>query len=556
MNLKKKISALILTATVGISGLIGYNSMNPSKPNYTDDSKTNVNRQMEHILNISKEPHTTFDADKEAQDEVRDYLISELEKLGVNTKTYKYDDVHFENHEAYGENATEYVDLENIYGELKGKSDSYILLCTHYDSAGAKEGRYSQSEGSLGSADAGYALSTILETLRVIKESNTELENGIKILFTDGEECGLLGAKEAVKEKEIFDGVNFVINIDARGTSGPAIMFETSPNNEAVLDLYESTDKQYSYSITPEIYRLLPNITDFTVFLENNLKGINISVLDGLENYHTPDDKPDNLSDKSMQHYGDQVLSIVKEFVSNEKYANPEALESKDDSIFFTLGSGFIRYSKNVNIVLLALISLSIVFIIKKLNIKNLKNIFKYISINSLYTVGTVGLGYGLSRLLAVINGRKFEFTYLPLIKFEDIIFIGVMIALFVGYFLIIKKFTYNFKEKDEFTVSSLIGLLLLSIVLTITLPGASYLTVFLAIILSVSLIIKLLLSDIKNIGYIMLVPIALIIILYVPTIYLFNCALTMGALCVNVFFAMIAYTAIMLGLINIKELF
>lgn len=237
MSLKKKISALILTATVGVSGLIGYNAMNPSKPNYTDDSKTNVNRQMEHILNISKEPHTIFDSDKEAQDEVRDYLISEFNELGVKTKKYKYDDVNLKNHEAYGENATEKVDLENIYGELKGKSDSYILLCTHYDSAGAKEGRYSQSEGSLGSAGAGYALSTILETLRVIKESNVELENGIKILFTDGEECGLLGAKESVKEKEIFDGVNYVINIEARGTSGPAIMFETSPNNKAVLNL-------------------------------------------------------------------------------------------------------------------------------------------------------------------------------------------------------------------------------------------------------------------------------------------------------------------------------
>ena len=91
MSLKKKISALILTATVGVSGLIGYNAMNPSKPNYTDDSKTNVNRQMEHILNISKEPHTIFDSDKEAQDEVRDYLISEFNELGVKTKKYKYD---------------------------------------------------------------------------------------------------------------------------------------------------------------------------------------------------------------------------------------------------------------------------------------------------------------------------------------------------------------------------------------------------------------------------------------------------------------------------------
>ena len=333
-------------------------------------------------------------------------------------------------------------------------------------------------------------------------------------------------------------------------------MFETSPNNKAVLDLYEATDKPYSYSITPEIYRLLPNGTDFTVFLENNLTGINISVLDGLENYHTPNDNPDNLSDKSMQHYGDQVLPIVKEFVSNEKYSNPDVFESKEDSIFFTLGNQFIRYSKNTNMVLLALIALSILFAIKKLNITNIKKILKYIGINSLYTLVTVGLGYGLSRLLALINGRKFEITYLPLIKFEDVIFIIVMIALFVGYFLIVKKFTNNFKENNEFTVSSLIGLFILSLVLTFALPGESYLTVFSAIMSSIALFIKIYLVDVRNIGYIMLLPIALIVMLYVPTIYLFNCALTMGALCVNVFFAMIAYTAIMIGLINMKELF
>ncbi|MEI3046354.1 MAG: hypothetical protein V8T82_11585 [Romboutsia timonensis] len=69
--------------------------------------------------------------------------------------------------------------------------------------------------------------------------------------------------------------------------------------------------------------------------------------------------------------------------------------------------------------VLLALIALSILFAIKKLNITNIKKILKYIGINSLYTLVTVGLGYGLSRLLALINGRKFEITYLPLIKFE-----------------------------------------------------------------------------------------------------------------------------------------
>ena len=156
---------------------------------------------MEHIKNIAQEPHTIFDI--EAKEKVRDYLVSELSSLGIESKLYKYEDI-------YEKRSDSLVDIENIYAEVKGKSDSYILLATHYDSSHAKKERYAETDGSLGAADAGYALSTILETLRVIKEKNIELENGIKILFTDGEEYGLLGAKESVKEAEIFDGVNYV----------------------------------------------------------------------------------------------------------------------------------------------------------------------------------------------------------------------------------------------------------------------------------------------------------------------------------------------------------
>lgn len=547
MSLKKKISALALTSIVGISGLIGYNSMNPSKPNYTDDSKTNVKFQMEHIENISKEPHSVLNP--EAKSRVKDYIVSKLEKLGVKTKTYKHNDI-------YEERIGGKVNIENIYGEIKGETDSYIMLVTHYDSADAEKGVPSKEDGPLGSADAGYGISTILETLRVIKENNVTLKNGIKVLFTDGEEYGLLGSKEAVKHKEIFKGVNFLVNLEARGTSGPAIMFETSPNNKPVLDLYEASNDPFSYSITPDIYRVLPNYTDFTEFLNIGLTGINISVLDGLKNYHTQNDSPENVSEKSMQHYGEQVLPIVKEFVSNEKYSNPDNLKGKEDSIFFSLGSAFIRYSKAVNIGLIAIILIGIIFIIKKFELKAPKKILNYLVMNTLFTAISMGVGYGISRVLAIINGKEFKLTYLPSLKFEGFIFIAVMISLFVGYFLTIKKFTSNFEYKNEFTVSSLISLLILSLIFTVALPGASYLAVFPAILLVVSIFIKLVLSNIKNISYIMLLPIALTVMLYVPTIYLFNCALTMGALCVNIFFAMIAYTAIMISFINMKELF
>ena len=257
MKSKKYISYAIILAVLIISSIIGYNSLYPSKENYDDNTKVNVSNQMNHIKEIAKEPHSIFD--KEAHEDVRDYLLKELKALDIDPILYTYKDV--------------FVERTNIYAEIKGKNDSYIMLVTHYDSSHAKKERYAEKDGSLGAADAGYGLSTILETIRAIKENNVTLNNGIKILITDGEEYGLLGAKEAVKEKEIFENVNYLINLEARGTKGPAVMFETSPNNSSIVDLYNYSEKPFSYSITPEIYRLLPNGTDFTVFLENNIPG-------------------------------------------------------------------------------------------------------------------------------------------------------------------------------------------------------------------------------------------------------------------------------------------
>lgn len=536
MNKSNSTSYVILIFTLFLFGILGLNSLNPSKPNYDDFSKFNVSNQMDHINEIAKEPHSIYDV--EAKEKVREYLTSELTKLGAQPKIYEYSDV-------YVKRSDSYEDIQNIYAEIKGKSDSYIMLVTHYDSSRAKPERYAEKDGSLGAADAGYGLSTILETLRVIKESNIELQNGIKILFTDGEEAGLLGAKEAVKEYEIFNGVNYLINLEARGTKGPAVMFETSPNNSAVVDLYNSADKTFSYSITPEIYRLLPNGTDFTVFLENNIPGINISVLNGIENYHTPNDNPNNLNYKSMQHYGDQVLPIVQEFVSNSKYSNPSEITSKSDSIFFSLGNLFIKYSKAINYILILLILICIIYLYINLKHKNLVKVFKFSFINLLYTIISMGIAYIVTRILAIINGRPFKITYLPLIKYESIILILFILITFIAYIFTIKKFTNNFNEKNEYLIGSLTLLLALSIILTLLLPGASYITVFPGILISITSVITKILDHKYNISYIMLIPIALVTLLFVPTIYLFNSALTLGGLCANILFVMIAFISI-----------
>ena len=82
--------------------------------------------------------------------------------------------------------------------------------------------------------------------------------------------------------------------------------------------------------------------------------------------------------------------------------------------------------------------------------------------------------------MAASINGRPFKLTYLPLIKYEDIITLGVIGLSLVGYILLIKKFSNKFKERNEFILGNIVFLLfILGLVLTIVLPGGSYLFVF-----------------------------------------------------------------------------
>ena len=48
---------------------------------------------------------------------------------------------------------------------------------------------------------------------------------------------------------ELYKNVNFVVNLEARGIKGPALMFETSSNNEKVIDLYKKANLPVSYSL-------------------------------------------------------------------------------------------------------------------------------------------------------------------------------------------------------------------------------------------------------------------------------------------------------------------
>ena len=221
--MKKKTWIIVLITCLIASILGGVSLYTPKSKNATSNGFS-AEKAKEHIKEIAKEPHSIYD--KDSLSEIRNYIIQELNTLGLDTNIFTYENIEDRNGKI--------VDINNIYTKIDGKNGEdgkYILLASHYDSSPKK--RDGEEEGSLGAADAGYGVSTILEILRVIKEQDKPLENGIKILITDGEEMGLLGAKQEMNNNfSLYENVEYVVNIEARGVKGPALMFETSSNNK------------------------------------------------------------------------------------------------------------------------------------------------------------------------------------------------------------------------------------------------------------------------------------------------------------------------------------
>ena len=132
----------------------------------------------------------------------------------------------------------------------------------------------------------------VLETARVMSASASPARDVI-FLVTDSEEMGLLGAQMFYKHHPLAARVGIVVNADTRGAKGRAIMFQTSPGNAALIDLWaRNAVSPTGNSLTNAIYRLLPNDTDMSVSLAAGKAGINSAFIDGQFDYHAPSDAP------------------------------------------------------------------------------------------------------------------------------------------------------------------------------------------------------------------------------------------------------------------------
>jgi MFS family permease len=195
-----------------------------------------------------------------------------------------------------------------------------VMLAAHYDSVPAGPG----------ASDDGAGVANLLEIARILTLKPAPL-HPIVLLITDGEEAGLLGADLFIREHPLAKQIKAAVNMEARGTSGFSLMFETGSANAWLMRLY---DKAVSLPVTNSlcyvIYKLLPNNTDFTVFKAAGYQGFNLAFVGDVARYHTPLDNWQNSSATTMQHQGDNALQSLLALANAPALEHPAA-----DSMFY-----------------------------------------------------------------------------------------------------------------------------------------------------------------------------------------------------------------------------
>ncbi len=205
------------------------------------------------------------------------------------------------------------VTVHNILVRRRGSHPGpAVMLVAHYDSV----------PPGPGASDDAASVAIILENSRMLR-SLPPFRNDLILLITDGEERGLLGAHGFVDAHPWAQDVKVVINLEARGTSGRSLLFQTSDKDAWLIALYARTVHQpTTSSLYAEVYKRLPNDTDFTVFKEHGMEGYNFAFIRDARSYHTARDNLANSDPGSLQHQGDNawlLLTALADFNLEER---------------------------------------------------------------------------------------------------------------------------------------------------------------------------------------------------------------------------------------------
>ena len=288
-----RLLAVVLLAVIGVLAVLGERPPDPV-PASAPPADFSAERAATAVDALARVPRPIGSP---ASDAARDALVGRLQAEGLATRVEPSASLFSE------EGQTGAGRVENVVATLPGTAPTgSVVLMAHYESVTAGPG----------AADDMSGVATILETVRALR-AGPGLRNDVTVVLTDGEEAGLYGARAWVRDSLVKNRPTVVLNWEARGVSGPSLLFQTSPGNAGLVDAWASSvPYPRGDSSQVEVYRFLPNDTDLTPVLDAGRPGMNAAFIEGAHQYHTPGDTPLELSRSSLQNHGGNALALTR----------------------------------------------------------------------------------------------------------------------------------------------------------------------------------------------------------------------------------------------------
>ncbi|XP_030081373.1 endoplasmic reticulum metallopeptidase 1-like [Drosophila hydei] len=240
-----------------------------------------------------------------------------------------------------------YQGVQNIAVKLIPKNyttETYLLVNSHFDSK-----PFTPSAG-----DAGFMIVTMLEVLRVIATTKQTFQHPIVFLFNGAEEGMMQASHGFITQHKWAPLCKAVVNLDAGGSGGREILFQSGPNHSWLLKYYKKYIKYpFATTFAEEIFQsgIIPSDSDFTQFKKyGKVPGLDMVQLNNGYIYHTKYDMINIIPRESLQNTGDNVLSIVRGLANATELHDTKAHMDETSVFFDFLGLRFIYYSETTGI--------------------------------------------------------------------------------------------------------------------------------------------------------------------------------------------------------------
>ncbi|MGH4017716.1 MAG: M28 family peptidase [Pseudonocardiaceae bacterium] len=424
---RRTTASLVVLVVAAVGALTLYSERPPrAVPASAPAPEFSAQRALGPLWEIATEPRPVGSA---ASDRARDHLAGVLGSAGFSVQIHR--GVGAISAAGY----TEFGRVENIVATLPGRNPTgSVVLAAHYDSVA----------GGPGASDDAAAIAAMLETVRALRSDSPDgsgrLRNNLVLLLTDGEEEGLLGASLFAREHPLARSHAVVLNWEARGTSGPSLMFETSRDNAALVDLFAAAAAQpHGDSSLVEIYRLLPNNTDFTEFAGAGLPGMNFAYVQGAAYYHTAGDTVGNLDPASLQHHGTTMLALTRALGG----ADLAELGADHDSVYFRFLGPMLTYPDDLVWPLVLLAALALVTLVVAARRRRLLSIPRLL-LGALSVSGALiaaaGLAQGLWWVLLAVRADYAENPFLYRPQLVQCAVAGLAAFALIGWYLLVRR--------------------------------------------------------------------------------------------------------------------